>query len=76
VGDVRSFIRVLGLRGCGECGVDEEFGDGGWVNAEGVKLAVERVVSFRVRFVVEGGDDRELWNDVWEEVWGSVKAPF
>lgn len=51
-------------------------GSEGWINAEGVKCAVERVVGFRVRFVgvaMEGGN---RWREVWEEVWGSVKAPF
>ena len=66
VGDVRSYIRVMGLReGCE-----------GWVNAEGVRWAVECVVGFRVRFVRAVGEGGKLWSEVWEEVWRSVKAPF
>lgn len=64
VGDIRSFLKVMGLRE----------GRTGWVNAEGVRGAVEAcVVGFRMR-LVEGS--RVSKEEVWEDVWRDVKAPF
>src|SRR5579859_2117168 len=64
VGDIRSLLKVMGLRQ----------GSEGWINAEGVKGAFEAcVVGFRMKLIEGCNSTKE---QVWQEVLQSVKAPF
>jgi hypothetical protein len=64
VGDIRNLMRVMTLR--------ER--DKGWVNAEGVMIAVERCTGFRVR--IEESGEPITYKQILRDVMENVRAPF
>jgi hypothetical protein len=64
VGDIRNLMRVMALRE----------GNKGWVNAEGVMIAVERCTEFRVRIEDNGGPI--TYEQILKDVMENVRAPF